>query len=414
MKNKIILHYFLLTILNAATFSLKTHCNNQKECAVLKEKIGHKETGYTLLKCLLTDKSRLRFNKSFEKIIDGKNCDKVDLIDIDKILLRPKNQGSIRLERGMIDLEDLIGFERMLNFNISAFEIQLFKGFELHLYDDSIWTNQTESDFDYLKQIGTMYLKFSTLNFYHREKKLTTCKQFIEAANSTNPRSLFQIISKISNRGIFSLEDINKNKLCPLIFKDFHMNLLHIIGENSFYYQRILSFSNDTIKDLNSTIFELESYVSNVELNTDFLHPDVFKELIILRISTDTKKIQPDLFIWLNKVHYIEIKNEIIRRLMHNSGIEWIKNMNKDVNCNFENLDEYCNRDVRYISFGCIKHPDSPSLIDMFPDEDFCLYKDFPVNQLVTIFENCGNLQFGSGILNDKIYIFGLQDHINI
>ena len=55
--------------MKTATFSFESHCNNQKECIVEKEKIGHIETGFTNLKCLLTDKSQLRFNKSFEKII---------------------------------------------------------------------------------------------------------------------------------------------------------------------------------------------------------------------------------------------------------------------------------------------------------------------------------------------------------
>ena len=190
MKKRIILTIILMTLINILLF--ESHCNNQKECIVLKDKFGHKETGLKMIKCLLTDKSRLRFNKSFEKISGGKKCQKVDLNGINKLLLRPKNEGTIRFEKGMIDLEDFIGFERMFNLTIFAFEIQLFKGFELNLYDDSIENNEI---LNYFKQRGIIYFTYSTLNFYQKDIKLTTCKEFIKAANSTNPRSIFRSLA---------------------------------------------------------------------------------------------------------------------------------------------------------------------------------------------------------------------------
>ena len=394
-----ILTIILLTLIK--TFSFESYCNHQKECIAVKEKVGHLTEDYQTLKCLLTDKSRLTLNNSFEKI-GGKNCEKINLNGIDKILLRPKDQGSIRLKKGMIDLEDLIGFERMLNFTVLIFEIQHFKGFELNLYDH--WhNNDTELILDYLKQNGIMHFEYSTLDFYQKDRRLTTCKEFIEAANSTNPRSIFQIISKISSDAFFTLAD-NKNKLCPFAFKDFYMNHLYIIGENSFYSRKILSFTNDIIGGLNSTIIELELYVPNVDLSTDFLHPDVFKQLLRLHIISKVQKIHPDLFIWLNKVYIIWLKNDFIRTLMHNSGIEWIRNINEEFTCNLDNsteVSDYIGR-IKYILLECFNNPNSPPIIDVFPDEDFCLYKDFPVNQLVVILEYC-TYKHQSGILNRKI-----------
>ena len=138
MKNKKILHYFLLTIMKVTMTSSKSYCNNQKECIVLHDYLGHDDTGLVTLKCILTDKSRLRFNKSFEKIIGGEKCEKINLNGVNKLLLRPKNEGSIRVEKGMIDLVDFVWFEHMFNLTILAFEIQPFKGFELNVSEISI------------------------------------------------------------------------------------------------------------------------------------------------------------------------------------------------------------------------------------------------------------------------------------
>ena len=402
MKNSRILHYFLLVIMAASTLSFDLICNDQKECFVLKYK--YEPFSYMTLECLLTDKSKLRFNKSFEKV-DGKNCVKLNSNDSKVMTLRPKKEGSIILKKGMIDLEDLIGFKRVLDFAFSSLDMRLFKGFELNLYEDSIVINNTEFIFNYLKQkIVIMFLRFSTLDFYHRDKKLISCKEFIEAANSTNPRSIFQMASKIVNMVHIYLTE-NRNKLCPFAFKGFYTNSLYLFGENSFYSKRVLSFSNDTIIDLNSTIRELLLYIDNVELNIDILHPNVFKELYKIKISNNVKKIQTDLFIWLNNVYFIELKNAIIRSLMHKNGIEWIRNINKNINCNLENPDELKNHynNVKYIYFDCLKSAVSPPLVDIFPDEDFCLYKDVPVNQLVVFYENCPFKKEKSGILHDKI-----------
>ena len=399
MKKRIIVTIILLTLMKIC-LSFESYCNNQKECIVIKEKLGHLKSEYQTLKCLLTGRSRLKLNKSFEKI-GVKKCEKIDLNGIKKLVLRPKNEESIRLAKGMIDLEDLIDFERMLHFTILVFEIQFFKGFELNLYDDWIEKNDTELILNYLKQNGFVILRLSTLDFYHKNKKLTTCKEFTEAANETNPRSIFQIISKLSNELHLPLAE-SKNRLCPFAFKDFHINHLNILGENSFYSQKILSFTNNSIGYLNSTIIELEFSINNVELNMDFLHPDVFNQLQRMSILSKVKKIHPDLFMWLNKVNLIQLKNEIIRSLMHNGGIEWIRNINKEAYCNLENSSEVDLSRIKYIFVECFNNLNSPPLIEVFPDEDFCLYKDFPVNQLVVIFEFCLS-ELESGILHDKI-----------
>lgn len=127
-------------------------------------------------------------------------------------------------------------------------------------------------------------------------------------------------------------------------------------------------------------------------------------------------EIHPDLFINLNNIVHIKIKNIHFRRVMHNSGIGWIKNYNKEVNCNPENLFELryyimANK-LKSIVIDCYGLY-SLSLIDIFPDEDFCLYKDLPINQLVVLIESCYGEKHIISIINFLLlYFFGVYNYI--
>ena len=374
------------------------NCNIPTECSIIRQKIRHVSTNKKCIRCLLNDGSRLTFNKSIENI--AKNaCKKLETNDINDFYLRPKKEGSIKLDKEMIDLKGLIGFVWINNYTFINIYIQFFNGFDLDLYDDSI-DMDNGLDLEYylyiLKMRSKFILEFSSLNFYLGEKKITTCEELIETRSNT--KSIFQIASRLTNNlGLFLAE--YKNKMCPLLFKNTYILKLVIVGEKSFYSNKILSFSNHTIKDLKATIKTLEIYVNNIELNTDLLHPDVFNKVMLMKVFTKVNKIHPYLFLELYKVAQIHLQNVYLRSLMHNSGIEWIKNINKNISCNLENLDqsiEYM-RLLKFIILECFNNPGSPPLVDIFPDEDFCLYNEYPINQMVVISESCRELQLAPG-----------------
>lgn len=55
----------------------------------------------------------------------------------DSLVIRPKYEGSIKLEKGMIDLSDIIELIIMINYTDFKVFVQHFKGFEMNLFDDS-------------------------------------------------------------------------------------------------------------------------------------------------------------------------------------------------------------------------------------------------------------------------------------
>ena len=364
--------------------SLESYCNIPNECNAITQQINHMSSDLKIIKCLLTTGStRLRFNRSLEQKC-GKECKYLNISDYNWIILRPKNEESIRLEKGMLDLKDLVEFLKIFNTDKLFFlQFQFFKGFELNLFDDM------DTNFD-IENILIAFMFFGNVfDFYWKEKKITSCQEIMDATNSTNPRSIFQMVTKIYlNYANIHLTE-PKSRICPLAFKNYMTKMLNIYGENSFYSQKILSFSNETFQELNTTIIELYLEINNIDLDCNILHPDVFKKLNKLHITGKFNKIQPDLFITLNRVEHIFVNNIYFRSLMHRNGIEWIKNYNKDVTYDIENLTWQSFYDIKYIVFGCFNRLESPPLKKIFPEEDFCLYKDFPVNKLVLIIEYC-------------------------
>ena len=75
--------------------------------------------------------------------------------------------------------------------------------------------------------------------------------------------------------------------------------------------------------------------------------------------------------------------------MIHKNGIGWMRYLNADLKVNLSNFEDleinYDNAKVIYIDFGSFI-PEI-RLSKLFPDKDFCLYKDFPFNQLVILFE---------------------------
>lgn len=284
------------------------YCNIPTECSIIRQQIRHVSTSRKFVRCLLNDGSRLTFNKSIENI--AKNaCKKLETNDMNDFFLRSKKEGSIKLDKEMIDLKGLIGFVWINNYTFINIYIQFFNGFDLNLYDDSIdMDNGLDMEYYlyFLKLRSKLILEYSSLNFYLGEKKITTCEELIETRS--NIKSIFQIASRMTNHLRLYLPEY-KNKICPLLFKNTYIFKLIIIGEKSFYSNKILSFSNHTIKNLEATIKSLEIYVNNIELNTDLLHPDVFNKALLMKVFTKVNKIHPALFLKLFRVSQIQLQN---------------------------------------------------------------------------------------------------------
>lgn len=128
----------------------------------------------------------------------------------------------------------------------------------------------------------------------------------------------------------------------------------------------------------------------SIELTSTFLNPSVFENSKMILIHDSIKSIDRDLFRKLKKINFFQIDAYYFRKLLHKHGIGWIHSINSKLNVNLSDT-----RDVKRYRKNVfqivVKFFWSTLISDVFPDEDFCLYSNFPFHQLVVVSHHIWN-----------------------
>ena len=278
-------------------------------------------------------------------------------------------------------------FTNMLNYmyffrNYLSVSFVSIKGFELDIdIKDTREKNVSMIDFNCVK---------CDINFYSNGRLVKTCQDILDYANSSNVsiRSLFQIQTEFRE---ITLTDLQlKTTLCPLVFKNSNLSNLEILGlSDTFYKRNILAFENGTFNGLNSNIIELVLKTENVNINSDLLNPLVFETLQKISFFGQVNIINGTSLDELKYLNTILFAKDNYRDMIHKNGIKWIRELNRLLNVNlsdFKQLKKKYRKKLVIEINDNIAIPET-RLSKLFPDKDFCLYKDFPFNQLVIISE---------------------------
>lgn len=159
---------------------------------------------------------------------------------------------------------------------------------------------------------------------------------------------------------------------------------------NCFYKHNVLSFTNDTFDQLDSKVKQLYFYSSeNLELNAKLLNPAVFKKLNYISLHDSVKSVDNEILGNLDNLYRIQFEGYFFRKLVHRQGIEWSRSINKPLNVNII-INSSKNKELSlykvYLFEVFVKLNWGTSVSNIFPDKDFCVYKDFPFYQLVFLF----------------------------
>lgn len=288
----------------------------------------------------------------------------------------------------MIDSLDYCDYGLRMT-NLKAIDVNLFDIQDINSEDDKIIETKRISRLEFIN---------TRLSFYIDGMRTSSCQDF-NKSNLLNPRSLFQIRPDYGVDQVIFVNGDFKDVLCPLVFKNAKISDLFIIGMfNLFFKKNVLTFSkipqNSTY--LNSAIYSITMFrTQQIDLDLNFLNPDVFRELNSIYAYSHINSIYKDLFLYIRNVDYLQIEAQYARRMMHN-GVEWMNNINNDIKVNLSNLDEVVSHfeERKYVKIRFFR---DQTVYEVFPDEDFCLYKDFPFDQLVMIvqyFENEEKFEF--------------------
>ena len=131
--------------------------------------------------------------------------------------------------------------------------------------------------------------------------------------------------------------------------------------------------------------------MQKIELNSIILNEFVFYGIEELSLYGDIVSIEKGLFKSFVNLNAIELDILTARKLFH-SGIDWVFDLNEDVNVDINNNssfnDSYWCIILNINSISNDKRTISNldfTINDYFPNEDFCLYAQFPFQRLILV-----------------------------
>jgi hypothetical protein len=274
----------------------------------------------------------------------------------------------------------------------------------------------------YPKYIRYFYLTFyeTRFEFYSNGKPIEKCD---DLTPGIYPAPFFSLIW--SERTIIHFKTVKfTTRICPLVFN--YNSLYTVRFDNliyTFYKRNILELYHlNNVTDINSFIKELNLYnMEKVELNSVLLNNLVFKHIEMLMINGEVKSIQAGLLRSYKRLKILIMDSFFLRPLFHRQGADWIRDLNTDVYLDLENRSkiERLMNIKKYVMFNIdMSRNYMPYYLDrdylfkvdlVFPDEDFCLYKNFPFNQLVIMSFTSRVLYFGINAKYSCTFIWFIQ-----
>lgn len=209
--------------------------------------------------------------------------------------------------------------------------------------------------------------------------------------------SIFQLqIAKIKTSRVFLTSCSFPQTLCPLVFTNAYIQQFYIRDlVNSFLKTNTINFGrNSSFATLNSRILLVNlNRVENIPLDSSFINPFVFEKLREINVYGYVSSVSRDLFDSIIPLKHINFKSVYFRKLVHQTGIDWIQGSNRAVNVDLDNelnVRENINKSV-YVTLTCEARLQEEPIKRIFPDEDFCIYVKYPFRQLVFLMQYCEN-----------------------
>lgn len=261
-------------------------------------------------------------------------------------------------------------------------------GFDIDLYESSLYTEQENRTY----YIGAIQCIKCQIRFFTNRRLVSSCE---DLSNSSRISSIFQNQFDSNKVKYSDLELIRceyRNPICPLIFNNSYFDIFTISDlVNTFYKENILSFH--TIGDLNSNINTV-NLIRIIDINVDLklFNPSVFRQTNKISIFSDSvQSIDANrLFTNLSSLRKLELTTKIFRKMSHKYGTEWIGEINKHLHVNMTEFSANYTRfkdAPRFLIMGYDGMMLDRRVLTSFPDADFCLYKQFPFDQLVIFYE---------------------------
>lgn len=265
------------------------------------------------------------------------------------------------------------------------------RGLELQIID-----NDEQSKFIFSRFIFRVACIHCTMRFFIDGKLIKSCDDILSAANASDRiMSIFQIRPRLAD--IF-LSDVDfPQTVCPLVFANTLVSRLTILGlMQTFYRTSVLRFENRTLFDgFRSNIGAIILDVQNIKLDSSLLNPLVFQSTQVVYVRGFVSQLNGDFFREMSALKMINFQSIYFHKMIHKvGGIEWSKQINRHINVtNFSDPNSFdssfLNDNGFLIQISCEPFAEEFTIANVFPNEDICIYRDFPFRQLAILIRIC-------------------------
>ena len=176
-------------------------------------------------------------------------------------------------------------------------------------------------------------------------------------------------------------------QMCPLAFRQIAATKIFFTDiTNSLLATNRLTFSH--VSD--STGLELEHLVNLYfeiyyeSLTRDLLYPALFRNVNSVSLTGVLERIEADLFRDYPKINLVLFKISNLRGFFH-AGTQWMNSLNSHVRVNLSSPTDV-KLNIKKLWVLVLEHPTSFVSFDQvyeYPDEDLCLFREFPHDRLV-------------------------------
>jgi hypothetical protein len=174
------------------------------------------------------------------------------------------------------------------------------------------------------------------------------------------------------------------SKICPYVFMNTKLEslLLYEISTSLIFMNR-LEFLNVSETEINNNFQFIQLCIYNGQISLLNLNPFAFKTLKFLLVKGNLEGFNEDLFENFKEISYISVKSDDLINFFHR-GTQWLKSINKNLNVSLNSQLDFRKNIHKLVSIEFV----SQSWLFFnrfytFPNEDICLFKNFPHSQLV-------------------------------
>ena len=392
---KIILHFILLlsNVLKIGSNPRDSQCRKLPNGCRLEHLFDTKlKNDQFLYVCKQIDQSFVFSQNQMDQIV---NCSS-QIFDLNLKMVY------FRLPSNQI-FDDSFDFDNIATFlpnNIYIVRFRFIKGFDIDRFQ--VKSKNVSTAF-------TLEFFFSKFEFYSKKKSIGSCKDL-----TAFPQSIFQVY----NYKIMFLSSSFKRSICPLLFRNCSVKILVFDGFiNSFYKRNVLNFEqmiDNNTSDIGSNIIELNLYsFIKIDIESRIIDNLVFKNLGSLTLFGEISSIESGLFKNFKKLKNLYFYANYFQLLSHRRGIDWMFDLNSDYSIDLLNstintteLSEKCiliefmpNFIKEFVTVESFFNLNTSYFEEEFPNEDFCLYKDFPFDHLLVVIPDSHGVNYNCAYL---------------